>query len=137
MKKLGIALLVGVSAISLLTGCGTKEKDSNKKGEDKVVSNTNTEVIKDQTLGIYEFKNTSLIYEGGQSVLETVVTNTSSQDQMLEEFKIVVKDENDQEMITLVGFVGNVIKAGESKVITSYCGKDLSKAASIKYELVK
>ena len=138
MKKLGIALLVGVSAISLLTGCDTKDKDKDKdSGKDKVVSNTNTEVIKDQNLGVFEFQNTSLIYENGQSILEVEVTNTSAVDQQIVEFSIIVKDENDEEIITLVGFVGDVIKAGESKVITSSCGKDLSKAASISYELVK
>ena len=136
MKKLGIALLVGVSAISLLTGCDTKDKDKDK-GKDKVVSNTNTEVIKDQNLGVFEFQNTSLIYENGQSILEVEVTNTSAVDQQIVEFNIIVKDENDEEIITLVGFVGDVIKAGESKVITSSCGKDLSKAKSISYELVK
>ena len=138
MKKLGIALLVGVSAISLLTGCDSKDKDKDKdSGKDKVVSNTNTEVIKDQNLGVFEFQNTSLIYENGQSILEVEVTNTSAVDQQIVEFSIIVKDENDEEIITLVGFVGDVIKAGESKVITSSCGKDLSKAASISYELVK
>ena len=138
MKKIGIALLVGVSAISLLTGCDTKEKEKEKtEGKDTVVSNTNTDVIKDQNLGVFEFQNTSLIYENGQSVLEVEVTNTSSVDQKIVEFKIIVKDENDQEIITLVGFVGDTIKAGESKVITSSCGKDLSKAKSISYELVK
>ena len=138
MKKLGIALLVGVSAISLLTGCDTKDKDKDKDTEkDKVVSNTNTEVIKDQNLGVFEFQNTSLIYENGQSILEVEVTNTSAVDQQIIEFNIIVKDASDQEIITLVGFVGDVIKAGESKVITSSCGKDLSKAASISYELVK
>ena len=138
MKKLGIALLVGVSAISLLTGCDTKEKDKDKDSEkDKVVSNTNTEVIKDQNLGVFEFQNTSLIYENGQSILEVEVTNTSAVDQQIVEFNIIVKDENDEEIITLVGFVGDIIKAGESKVITSSCGKDSSKAKSISYELVK
>ena len=138
MKKLGIALLVGVSAISLLTGCDTKEKNKNKgKEEEKVVSNTNTEVIKDQNLGVFEFKNTSLIYENGQSVLEVEVTNTSAVDQQIVEFNIIVKNENDEHIITLIGFVGDTIKAGESKVITSSCGIDLSNAHSISYELVK
>lgn len=138
MKKLGIALLVGVSAISLLTGCDTKKEGKEKEpAKDKVVSNTNSDVIKDQNLGVFEFQNTSLIYENGQSILEVEVTNTSSTDQRIVEFNIIVKDANDQEIITLVGFVGDVIKAGESKVITSSCGKDLSKAASISYELVK
>ena len=138
MKKLGIALLVGVSAIGLLTGCDSKDKENKKEKEkETVVSNTNSDVIKDQNLGVFEFQNTSLIYENGQSILEVEVTNTSSTDQRIVEFNIIVKDANDQEIITLVGFVGDVIKAGESKVITSSCGKDLSKAASISYELVK
>ena len=87
MKKIinmGLVLLIG---IILLTGCGKdKPKEENNNGP-KV--NTNQDVIKDQTLENFKFENTSLVYENGNSVLETIVTNTSSETTYLKEFKII------------------------------------------------
>ena len=125
---------MGVFTIGLITGCGCS-----KKGEpqEDIKINNNEGVIKDQTVEVFELKNTSLIYENGNTILETVVTNTSSKDEYLEEFKIKVTDASGNEMITLTGFVGEVIKAGESKVINSYCGEDLSTATNITYTVIR
>ena len=134
MKKVTIGIIMGVFTIGLITGCGCS-----KKGEpqEDIKINNNEGVIKDQTVEVFELKNTSLIYENGNTILETVVTNTSSKDEYLEEFKIKVTDASGNEMITLTGFVGEVIKAGESKVINSYCGEDLSTATNITYTVIR
>ena len=134
MKKVTIGIIMGVFTIGLITGCGCS-----KKGEpqEDIKINNNEGVIKDQTVEVFELKNTSLIYENGNTTLETVVTNTSSKDEYLEEFKIKVTDASGNEMITLTGFVGEVIKAGESKVINSYCGEDLSTATNITYTVIR
>ena len=134
MKKVTIGIIMGVFTIGLITGCGCS-----KKGEpqEDIKINNNEGVIKDQTVEVFELKNTSLIYENGNTILETVVTNTSSKDEYLEEFKIKVTDASGNEMITLTGFVGEVIKAGESTVINSYCGEDLSTATNITYTVIR
>ena len=134
VKKVTIGIIMGVFTIGLITGCGCS-----KKGEpqEDIKINNNEGVIKDQTVEVFELKNTSLIYENGNTILETVVTNTSSKDEYLEEFKIKVTDASGNEMITLTGFVGEVIKAGESKVINSYCGEDLSTATNITYTVIR
>ena len=134
MKKVTIGIIMGVFTIGLITGCGCS-----KKGEpqEDIKINNNEGVIKDQTVEVFELKNTSLIYENGNTTLETVVTNTSSKDEYLAEFKIKVTDASGNEMITLTGFVGEVIKAGESKVINSYCGEDLSTATNITYTVIR
>lgn len=134
VKKVTIGIIMGVFTIGLITGCGCS-----KKGEpqEDIKINNNEGVIKDQTVEVFELKNTSLIYENGNTILETVVTNTSSKDEYLEEFKIKVTDASRNEMITLTGFVGEVIKAGESKVINSYCGEDLSTATNITYTVIR
>ena len=134
MKKVTIGIIMGVFTIGLITGCGCSKKEEQ---QEDIKINNNEGVIKDQTVEVFELKNTSLIYENGNTTLETVVTNTSSKDEYLAEFKIKVTDASGNEMITLTGFVGEVIKAGESKVINSYCGEDLSTATNITYTVIR
>ncbi len=131
MKKIAVILIVLFSTM-LLTGCGKKTDIT-----DGIKSNTNEDVIKDQKVEVFEFTNTSLVYEEGRSKLEVTVTNTSEEIAYLSEFKIHVKDENENEIIELIGFVGEQIEPKESRLITSYSIQDLTNASSISYEIVK
>ena len=88
-------------------------------------------------MDVFKFEKTSLIYENGNSKLQTTVTNTSSEKQYLAEFLIHVKDEQGNEIVTMTGFVGDSIDANASKIIDSTYGDDLTKATSIEYEVVK
>lgn len=100
MKKLTIEIVIGICTIGMVTGCGKK-----KEPEETIKTNTNENIIKDQQMEIFEFTNTSLIYEEETTKLETTVTNTSEEIAYLSEFKIHVKDENETEIIELIGFV--------------------------------
>ena len=139
-KKFLKLTLVGLCAVSLITGCGCsndKKKEEKKQEEEVVRTNTNEDVIKNQEVEQFKFENTSLAYIDGTSYLETTVTNTSSEDQSLVEFWIHVYNEKGEEVVRLTGFVGSTLKAGESKSITSSYGDDLSKATKIEYEVVR
>lgn len=133
MKKIIISILI----LGLLTGCGCSKQETNTNPQEEIKSNTSEGIIKDQQVEVFEFKNTSLVREENNTVLETTVTNTSSTDQYLEEFKIEIKDKDGNIMETLIGFVGDKLKAGESKVINSYCGTDLTTATDIVYTVIK
>ena len=132
--KLIKKIMIGLFTIGLITGCGSPKIE---EPEEEIKSNTNKGVIKDQQIEVFEMKKTSLIYENGRTTLETTVTNTSDKDEYLKEFEIKVTDESGNEIITLKGFVGEVIKAKESRVINSYCGEDLSTATNITYTIIK
>jgi len=144
MKKLLALSLVG---LLVFTGCGKEEKENNNGGtqtgqgtqqqEQQPQVNTNQGVVEDKVLGEFTFSNTSMIYENGSTTLETTVTNTSAQTSYLKEFNIYAKDAEGNVLVTLVGFVGDNIPAGESKVITSGVSMDLTNAASISYEVVR
>lgn len=137
MKKFGI-LCVSFLLVLSLTGCGcSKKEEKTTEKKEEVKANTNENVIKDQTLEVFEFKNTSLVYENNNSKLETTVTNTGSQTEYLKEFKIHVKDKDGNEIIELTGFVGDNIEAGQSRVINSYYSQDLTNAESIEYEIIR
>lgn len=131
MKK----ILLAVITIGLITGCGCSKKEETTTEGPK--ANTNEGVIKDQTVETFELKNTSLVYENGTTVLTTSVTNTSNKDEYLKEFEIRVEDNSGNELVTLKGFVGSTIKAGETKMINSYCGEDLSNATKITYTVIR
>ena len=135
MKRNLLLVATLLFAFILTTGCGCNKKS--EKASKKVKANTNENVVKDQELEVFKFTNTSLVYEDSTSILTTVVTNTSDKTEYLKEFKIIVKDNNGGEIVTLTGFVGDNIEAKGSTVITSSYGQDLTKAASIEYEIVR
>ena len=126
--------------LTLVTGCGKdKSKNEDKKDDNKttVEVNNNEEVTKDQNIEGITITNTSLVYEDGISYLKATVTNNTGSDYELNEYKINVKDNNGNIIVTMPGYVGSVIKNGESKTVNTMISEDLSKAYSIEYEVVK
>lgn len=144
MKKNLILVLVMLLSIGLITGCGCKKKnnqvskkDNDKKSKQTTKTVTEKEVIKDREVDGIKITDTSLTVTDGVSYLKASVTNNTGSDYKLEEYKIIVKDEKGDVIITLPGYVGEVIKAGATKTIRSSVSMDLSKAKSIEYEVVK
>ncbi len=137
MKKVMKISLIAMVSMLLLTGCGCKKKEKEEEKKEEIKVNTNEDVVKDQTVDIFSFTNTSLVFVNGQSELETTVENTSKKDAILKEFLIHVYDNDNKEIVTLTGSFGGEIKAGEKKVVNSYYASDLTKAKKITYELVK
>ncbi len=133
---LSVVLLVGMVLVAGC-GCDKKNKKDEKKEKDDVQVNTNPDVIKDQKVGVFSFANTSLSYQDGNSILVTSVTNTSDKTEKVPEFIIHVKNADGTERVTMKGFFGGELKAGETKTITSSYGGDLTKAAKIEYEIAK
>ena len=141
MKKTFLMTLSLVLVVGLVVGCGCKKKDDSKKGNKEkqpvVKTNTEPEVIKDREVDGIKLTNSSVITTDGVTDITTSVTNPTSEDYHLDEFKIIVKDKNGDVMITLPGYVGDVIKAGETRTIRSSVSMDLSNAKSIEYEVAK
>ena len=126
--------------LTLVTGCGKdKTKNDDKKDDNKttVEVNNNEEVTKAQNIEGITITNTSLVYEDGISYLKATVTNNTGSDYELNEYKINVKDNNGNIIVTMPGYVGSVIKNGESKTVNTMISEDLSKAYSIEYEVIK
>ena len=140
MKKIINITLMLLVCLTLVTGCGKdKSKNEDKKDDNKttVEVNNNEEVTKAQNIEGITITNTSLVYEDGISYLKATVTNNTGSDYELNEYKINVKDNNGNIIATMPGYVGSVIKNGESKTINTMISEDLSKAYSIEYEVVK
>ena len=100
MIIIGVLILVIVSAVIVTIGLLFKNKENKIDDESGYKTNTNENVIKDQQIGDFNITNTSLNYKDGNSVLRVSVTNTSSQELSLQEFKIHVYDSEHNEMVT-------------------------------------
>ena len=138
MKRQIKSLLALLLVATLVTGCGCTKKD-NKKGntKDDVKVNTEENVIKDQTFEGLTFTNTSLTTTNGVSTLITEVSNSTGSDYTLEEFTITIKNKDGEVITTIPGYVGDVIKNGETRTINSSIDIDLSSASSIEYSVKK
>lgn len=142
-RKMRYSLLLLLSLI-LVVGCNKNNKqndevDNNTENDNKttVEVNMNEDVIKNQNIDGIEITNTSLVYEDGISYLKATVTNHTGTDYELSEYRISVKDSNGNVIVTIPGYIGNILKDGESKLINTMISEDLSKATSIEYEVIK
>lgn len=135
LKKLFTMLLV----VLLVTGCGCAKNDEtkNKGKEPEVKVNTAENVIKDQTFEGLQFTNTSLTVVDGISKFVTQVSNNTGADYNLVEFTVTIKDAEGNIIISIPGYVGEVIKNGETRSINHSIDIDLSNASSIEYAVVK
>ena len=130
--------LLAIFALTLVTGCGCAKKDNKKDNtKDDVKVNTEENVIKDQTFEGLTFTNTSLTTTNGVSTLITEVSNSTGEDYTLEEFTITIKNKDGEVITTIPGYVGDVIKNGETRTINSSIDIDLSNASSIEYSVKK
>ena len=138
MKKQIKGLLALLLVATLVTGCGCTKKDNKKNNtKDDVKVNTEENVIKDQTFEGLTFTNTSLTTTNGVSTLITEVSNSTGEDYTLEEFTITIKNKDGEVITTIPGYVGDVIKNGETRTINSSIDIDLSNASSIEYSVKK
>ena len=81
--------------------------------------------------------NTSLIWNGNSTDLETTITNNSDEDAFLKGFNVYVYDNNGEVIASMVGYVSNVLKAHETRVMSTGHYANLSKAAKIEYEIIR
>ncbi|MBE6159920.1 MAG: hypothetical protein E7157_02610 [Lactobacillales bacterium] len=136
MKKVLSLSITMLLVLGLVTGCGCNKKEKEEKKEEIKV-NTNKDVVKDQEVDGIKMTNTSLVTTNGISKLVTNVTNNSDKDYKLDEYMIIIKDKEGKEIVRIPGYVGDTIKAGETRTINSSVDRDLSNAGSIEYEVKK
>lgn len=136
MKKIIMMSFTVLLIVGLVTGCGCKKKEKVKVKEEIKV-NTNKDVIKNQEVDGIKMTNTSMVTTNGLTKLVTSVTNDTDKDYKLDEYMIIIKDKDGKEIVKIRGYVGDTIKAGETRTINSSVDIDLSNAASIEYEVKK
>lgn len=142
MKKFLCLGLVAISTLTVFAGCGKKQEKNNddtKSSDEPIVeekNNTNEGVIGDKEMSGLKFTNSSLVYDSNNSKLMTKVTNTTSEDIYVRVFNINVKDKDGNLIVSLLGYVGDVVPAGQSRDIESNVDMSLQNAYNIEYEIV-
>lgn len=137
-KKLAIigVGILGFALVFLVSFILFKNVEHKKETpKDKIEANTNENIIKDQEVDGFKFSNTALVIENGESTLTTEVKNTTGEDIELKSFDIVVTGKDGEAIVTLLGYVGEIIKAGETKSIISSTDHNLKSAVSIEYKI--
>lgn len=134
MKKVLTLSISMLLVLGLVTGCGCNKKEETKKDENY---NTNTGVIEDKVVEELQLTNTSLVSKGNNSTLVTLVTNPTKEDKEVRIFNIYVKDKDGNEIVTLQGYVGGAVPAGQSREIESNVDMNLDHAHTIEYEILK
>ena len=144
-----ILVVLLILVIFLLINSLNNKSNKRSNSNEKPVVNDKQGVVEDKEYDGLKFTSTSLVYEDGMSTLVTTVTNPGDSDYYLDEFHIMVKDENNNDSINyeddngnvinyLVGYVGDNIPAGESVDISTSIDFDISSYANnISYEVIK
>lgn len=131
MKYLKI-LLIMLSCVSILTGCGNKEE---KKELDN--KENKTEETKKVQTDSFEFTTNSVNFENENSTFDINVKNIASEERYINEFLIHVKDADGNELAGLYGYVNETIESQGERVISCSFGNNLSNYASLDFEVLK
>lgn len=122
--------LICIVYLLLTVGCScTKKDESLTNNNDKVIVNT----MEDKIVEDFNFTNTSIVVENGNSRITTTVTNNSNIDKEIESFKIVIKDKEGKTIKETIGYVGGIIKSKGTKVIITNINLELSDSFDIEY----
>ena len=131
--------LIGVIFLVLFLIKGNDGNIDNEIEKQNIIKeNINDSINEVKELNGLTFESTKIVYQNGMSTLTTKVTINYSVDYDKENFKIIIKDKNKNDIISLPGFIIGGLKANESKNIVSVVDIDLSSDAYyIEYEEVE
>lgn len=120
MKKIIIVSML--LALTLTTGCATKEK----------ASSSDETVIEDQIFEGLEFVNVG----ASDGIIKTVVINNTGVKYEGSKFSMKVMDENGNLIVELTDEVKEEMETGTTKTIETKTDVDLSNAAIIEYSII-
>ncbi len=121
-----VLTLVIAAILCFIFSLDKKEKDT--KTSEKITSNTNPEIIKEEQYKGLKFSNITLIITKNTSTLSMDVTNTENIENSISQVNIPLKDKNGNVIITLVGYIGDDLKPNETRTIKASTSANLTKA---------
>lgn len=127
-----LAFVMGCSGC----GCSSKSKDKDENVIKDPVINMNNQVIEDQEIGNgIVAKETNLVTVGYESTLTTQIQNNSDKDVYIKYVDIIFKNDKDEVVKTLIGYVGTTIKSKDSYYVVTSINMDLSQTKKIEYKV--
>lgn len=133
MKKILILSLCFIT----LVGCGCKNKKNETK-EEQVDFKVNFNISKEKEVDGLKFSNVQLFVDNsGLSTYKAVVTNTTDRTYELNQISIRIVNKEEQEIATLMAYVGSSIAPGESRNIDTSIEQDLMSGYEVYYDIKK
>lgn len=125
-------LLIALSLITIITGCGKKDDAKKNKNEETKVEEQQKVVASN-----FEFTTNSVNFENENSIFDINVKNISNEESYINEFLIHVKDNNGNDIAGLFGYVNETIEPQGERVISCSFGGNLSNYSSLEFEVLK
>ena len=101
------------------------------------LSSTESSYLADQTVEGLSFENANLEVGNGVSTYTVEVTNDLDKDYSLKNINIIFKDGSGQEIETLLGYIGENLEVGETKLIDASIDKEITDIVKIEYVINK
>ena len=131
MKKIIITSISMLLVLSLVAGCGKKDKDNNTNNGE--TTNKEQTVVENQIFEGLEFVNVG----ASDGVVKTVVINNTGYKYEGSKFSMKIMDANGNVLVEATDEVKGAMETGTTKEIYTKVKADLSKAASIEYSIVR
>ena len=100
------------------------------------VADPNSGYLRNQSVDGISFENAELVYENGVTTFTVEAYNESGDIYTLKNISINLKDE-DGDVTTLVGYIGESLEKDEAKLITASIDQDLSSSVNLEYVVNK
>lgn len=130
-----LGVMVGIIVYNGIDNNSDNTSNIDKDGDGDVIYNTNEEVIGDKEINEVSFTNIECSFDGNQSLFKYTITNHGDKSIILDDYELVVKDQNKEVIAILVPGIDNEIKPGESYDTGNVIDMDLSNATSIELQL--
>ena len=125
-------LIIGISSITLLLVVGITIGVTFSNNGVEVFNNVE---LKDVVIEDIELNTVSIEEENGTYTYKAELK--SNAEISLKYVEIIVKDDKDEEIVTLIGYVGNTLKKNQKFNVEASTDADISKLKSIDYKIVK
>ena len=132
MKKRIVRFLSLLLLISVISGCGCKKKNNkinNNNSQEKNIS------LETKTIDDIEISNVNITYNGTDSTFTAIVTNKSFESKKIKIIDIILKDKDNNEIVTLKGLVDKIIEPNNSASINAGTGIDITNTKLIEYKI--
>ena len=118
-KVVLIGILVFIIIVVIIISIPKTKKNLSKTQDNGIYAHTEEGIIKEEEYEGIEFKNISMLTEDGYTTFTSDITNTSDSDIEKERLHIVLKDENDKEVLKYLAYFPGGLKKNETKTITA------------------
>ena len=121
-EKINPKIIIGIILIIVLIILFLIIKNHNNKiamGDNGLYIHDNLEIVKDEEYKGVKFSNISMTTEDGYTTFICDVTNISESDIEKESYSIKLKDKGNNEVVTLIAYIPEGLKKGETKMINA------------------